>query len=300
MAFNYKKIAICTMALLFSTSALSNDHQHKLTDLKNSRDRVCGTEHPSPAEAALKEQHFDTLRIKSGKSADFQTMRAAGSVTVDVYFHVITDNSGTGMLSNGDINAQMAVLNEAYADTPFTFNLKSVDYTQNSSWFNAGYGSSAETQMKSALRQGDASDLNFYTTNAGGDLLGWATFPTDYASNPMDDGVIVLYSSLPNGSAAPYNEGDTGTHEVGHWLGLYHTFQGGCNGNGDYVSDTPAERSSASGCPIGRDTCRRGKNADGVDPIHNFMDYTYDACMYEFTPGQASRADQLSSVYRNL
>jgi hypothetical protein len=258
----------------------------------------CGTKTPSNAETELMQRHLKNQRGKPGGGN--YTPRPNGSVVVDVYMHVITDSNNNGSLSSGTINAQMSVLNNAYQNTPFRFNLVSTSVTANDAWYTAGYGSQAEQAMKSALRQGDAGDLNFYTNNMGGGLLGWATFPTDYASNPINDGVVVLNSSLPGGSADPYNEGDTGTHEVGHWLGLYHTFQGGCGGSGDYVSDTPAEKSPAYGCPIGRDTCTKGKNAAGLDPVENFMDYSDDSCMYLFTAGQALRADELSFVYRNL
>ncbi|HKQ75144.1 MAG TPA: zinc metalloprotease [Blastocatellia bacterium] len=246
------------------------------------------------------------LRILRTTSREASVLAlAAGSVTINVYFHVIQQNgtagsSGTGFVPASWINDQISVLNQSYgggtggANTPFRFVRAGVDYTVNSSWYNAGPGTSAEAAMKNALRRGTADDLNFYT-NSGAGLLGWATFPSSYNSRPKDDGVVCYYRSLPGGNFPPYDLGDTGTHEIGHWLGLFHTFQGGCNGNGDSVSDTPAERSSAFGCPTGRDTCR---NRAGLDPIENFMDYTDDACMFRFTAGQSSRMDSQWVTYR--
>ena len=212
---------------------------------------------------------------------------------INVYFHEIKSTSNQGNLTARDINAQMNVLNNAFSATGWSFNLAGTTETVNDSWFNNLESTSVEVQAKAALRQGSADDLNIYSAGLQ-TYLGWATFPTSYASNPSYDGVVVLYSSLPGGGAVPYDEGDTATHEVGHWMGLYHTFQGGCSKQGDLVSDTPAERSPAFGCPVGRDTC----NGPGFDPITNFMDYSDDACMFEFTPGQDFRMDQQFSQYR--
>jgi hypothetical protein len=105
--------------------------------------------------------------------------------------------------------------------------------------------------------------------------------------------VVILFSSLP--ADPPFRTTkDTATHEVGHWMGLYHTFQGGCSRRNDRIPDTPAERTSAFGCPVGRDTCASA----GLDPITNFMDYTDDACMVQFTTGQDSRMDGAFTIFR--
>jgi Pregnancy-associated plasma protein-A len=225
---------------------------------------------------------------------------AAAGGAIDVYFHVINQGAGVdnGDVPNWMIGYQMFVLNAAYAPAGYSFRLAGLDRTTNPAWFTMDIDSPEEAQAKAALRKGTAQTLNIYTANLAGGLLGWATFPQDYNTGPTDDGVVILYSSLPGGSAAPYNEGDTGTHEVGHWMGLYHTFQGGCTRLNDRVRDTPAERSSAFGCPVGRDSCA-GARFPGADPITNFMDYTDDSCMVEFTGGQDFRMNVFFQLFRN-
>lgn len=255
-------------------------------------ERGCGVVEPSDA---------DKARIEDDVRAHLEARKLAGTsavtgATIDVYFHVITSTSGQGNVTDAQIADQLAVLDAAFGEYGYTFNLVEVTRTANNTWFTMGSGSTAERQAKQALRRGTADDLNIYTANPGGGLLGWATFPSSYrSSSAWQDGVVLLYGSLPGGNAAPYNEGDTGTHEVGHWMGLYHTFQGGCNGQGDYVGDTPAEKSAAYGCPVGRDSCR---NKAGLDPVQNFMDYTDDACMDQFTTGQDGRMDAQFTTYR--
>jgi len=239
---------------------------------------------------------FDAIyHPERDSSASTQRSGSSASVTsgtVDVYVHVV-HNGAKGRLSSSTISDQIAVLNAAYSSTGWSFNLVSTDYTDSSRWYT-GCAGSYESTMKSTLRQGSADDLNLYTCNPTDGSLGWSTFPWEYSGDPDNDGVVILYSTFPGGTAAPYDEGDTATHEVGHWMGLYHTFQGGCSSKNDRVSDTPAERTATYGCPVGQNTC----SGAGDDPIDNFMDYTDDSCMDNFTSGQDTRIDSSFSAYR--
>lgn len=261
-------------------------------------ERFCPV-NPTREEVAVMEEDFEDRKKRLAESF---TPEVNGGV-IDVYFHVVRSGTGAnqGNVSDAQIAEQIAVLNGAFGSWGWTFNLVQTTRTTNSTWYNGCYSSSTASQMKNALRVGTADDLNIYTCNPSGGILGYATFPSNYASQQKLDGVVLLFSSLPGGSAVPYNLGDTGTHEVGHWMGLYHTFQGGCAKNasngGDLVADTPAEKSPAFGCPAGRDSCT-GRNFPGADPITNFMDYTDDSCMFQFTGGQDTRMDSQFTAYR--
>jgi hypothetical protein len=250
--------------------------------------RRCGVLDPDEASVAAVQAEMEAYVATMGL-----VQPATGTVSIGVAFHVI-HNGSEGNVPESQLDAQIDVLNQGFRDTAFRFVKASVDRTQNSSWFTAGPGSSGESQMKNALGLDVAHRLNFYTSKPGGGLLGWATFPNSYPETDKRHGVVILYSSLPGGSSAPYNEGDTGTHEVGHYVGLYHTFQGGCFGAGDSVADTPAEARETYGCPNGQDSC----SSPGLDPIHNYMDYTDDSCMFEFTPGQNERMWTQMNLYR--
>ena len=254
--------------------------------------RKCGVRDLTETEFKAAEEH----RVNTLKGLGVNAAMVNGT-TINVYMHTITDDRGNGAQSRSTVDAQIDVLNAAYAPGNWKFVLKDWDTTANDDWYTMAPGKPAERACKTALRQGTAADLNLYAANIGGGLLGWATFPKDYTSDPDMDGVVVLSSSFPGGSAEHYNEGDTGTHEVGHWMGLYHTFQGGCREwfGGDGVEDTPAEKEANYGCPGSVDSC---PDDPGNDPTTNFMDYVYDACMTEFTPGQFSRIVEEYTAYR--
>lgn len=227
---------------------------------------------------------------------------------IPVVFHVVKRSDGTGDISDALLKSQIDVLNEDYmamANTPgkdsvpagVRFVLATTDpagkpttgitRTTNNAWFNDP-GPDADNPMKQALHWDTTKYLNIYTNDANG-ALGYSTFPQEEAGGPQD-GVVLVYSSV--GRDAPeggiYDQGRTATHEVGHYLGLLHTFQGGCGTtytSGDLLKDTPPQSSPQYDCPSGPDAESCGGDADP----HNFMNYTQDTCLFHFSTEQVNR-----------
>lgn len=253
---------------------------------------------PDTRKVSVKEQRQIEQRTRRILTDDGITRKkaAAAAASVPVYFHVMAAANGDGDVTDQQIADQIDVLNQTYAgaessqaaQTGFSFTLAGTDRFYNNSW----HQDLQTSKYRKATRKGGANALNIWLVDF--DYLGIATFPWDYSRNPGIDGIRVNYGSLPDGPIANYNLGETATHEAGHWLGLYHTFQGGCTSTNDSVADTPAQSSPSSGCPTGRDSC----TLPGTDPIHNYMDYSYDSCYNQFTAGQSSRIGQMWTAYR--
>jgi hypothetical protein len=248
----------------------------------------------------------DTEKFSGSTEITDSNPGAPTAGVIDVYFHVVQKRDGTGFVSKKTINEQIAVLNMSLGgmysgygvqgyNTGFSFRLAGVTHSKNDGWF-ALDTFAQEMEMKTALKRGDSTDLNIYSTSGGG-YLGWAYYPSIvvYRQYRVLDGVVLHYGSLPGGYITNYNMGFTATHEVGHWLGLAHTFATGCQGYGDYIDDTPYQAFPTEGCPIGQDSCTRG---EGVDPIHNYMDYSYDSCYIQFTAGQTERMQKQFAHWR--
>jgi len=289
-------------------------HNNNLLDRELSAGRSCGFKDKDTKE------HAEIDAAVSTHMARARTMSKTDEIIVDVYWHVLQNSNGDGECSDEVIDKSIQILNDAYGgvessypecsasgqsftyesipSSPFKFVLKGTTRVTNDGAHNLD--SDESESYRENERVGDCSDLNIFTGSTN--YLGFAYLPSScpiggsYQNPGKFDAVMLNYESLPEGGLAQYNQGDTATHEVGHWLGLSHTFDGGCSSNGDSVADTAPEESAANGCPVGRDTCSGG----GEDPIHNFMDYSDDCCMYRFTPGQISRMVSQVRTFRGL
>ena len=286
--------------------------------------RGCATREPSPAEVEAKES--TRSRVAAQRAVDFR-------VEIPVLFHVLHDGPD-GLVTESRLAAQIDVLNDAFggtttrhdgtpnpiaADTGVSFRLHGARYHDDPERFRADCSPGAgERRVKRALAESPATILNVYTCEPAGGILGWiSAFPDELPEDHEEHGVFLLHSTIPGSPApaTPYHLGDTAAHEVAHWAGLFHTFQGGCHGawdgaRGDAVFDTPPQRASCHGtCPElaaeSPDSCVGAGESDetagpyyGRDAYTNIMDYAVDSCMSEFTPGQAARLREVIMQYK--
>mgnify|MGYP000318416727 CR=1 FL=1 len=215
-----------------------------------------------------------------------------GVINIPVYIHIVYPNSNS--ISDSQVSSQMARLNADFRDTNvdqlpsgttfandatdagFSFSLAGV-YRHNDSRSSWGTNDAVKAAYPPIS---PSTHLNIWVCEIGGGILGYAQFP---GGNSSTDGVVLGGDFFGN-TGGNYGLGKTATHEVGHYLNLRHIWGDGRCRQDDFVADTPASGASNGGCPTYPNV-----DCKSADMTMNYMDYTYDSCMYMFTDGQRNR-----------
>ncbi|KDQ49702.1 hypothetical protein JAAARDRAFT_616626 [Jaapia argillacea MUCL 33604] len=221
----------------------------------------CGSEATANG-VLLAEAHFREHLVLPDKA---NSAFSAVCPVISVYWNIICDINTLegGCIPDTYIENQLAVLNRAFAATEISFQSANISRWLEPAWFTLSSIPADAAPMKQSLAVRNPDVLNVYTVgglpkpSAGtGITLGYSSFPWEYTTDPISDGVVVIFPTLPGGGLAKQDLGANLIHEVGHWSGLWHTFQGGCTSPGDFVSDTPAEVVPSSGClTVTPDSC---------------------------------------------
>ena len=231
-------------------------------------------------------------------------------LVIPVYFHVIHKSDGTGYVSRQRIDQQMAVLNDDFGgtsldgnsglNTTIQFQLVGVNFVENDEWYTDA-GPDDVSEFKSSLAKNPEKYINIYTNDSGRavtgkGLLGYATLPPGNAGT-SNDGVVMFHSTIGgrNNGYGNFDQGRTLVHEVGHYLGLDHTFARlECSNTyttQDLIVDTPPQNAPDFGTSP--------STACGVtSAIENFMNYSNDSAMFTFTPEQTNRMICSQTSYR--
>ena len=250
--------------------------------------RGCATNEPSRTQITRVDEE---IRASRGRE------RKVASVKIEVVFTHLTYGN-LGHVSLVQRKDQIEILNQAFNQfgISFSFDEEKTQFVDDYSWYYMGQNSRAERDAKATLQVDPNKYLNFYTGGLQAGLLGWARFPFDFAGDPVLDGVVMLDGTLPDGDEENYNLGKTAIHEIGHWCGLYHTFQGGCSLYGDHVNDTVPHNGPNHGCPTEAEN--NACDSNQMAPFQNYMNYVYDRCMDEFTNDQGQRMLDQLAMYR--
>jgi hypothetical protein len=302
-------LAGAACAAVFSSPSLAQDGQAFGHYFQQAHTR-CGTPDRRPLPGL--DSPTDCSYTRTNPDAAYDP--GVGVFRIPVVVHVIQRTDGTGFIPDARVRSQIDILNEDFralagtlgapgTDTGIEFYLATVDpdgnptdgitNSTNNTWYNDS-GRYWETLAWDTNRY-----LNIYTNSADGYLGYVPDLPQGGIAGDDADRVVVLHEAFGRDAPLrPFDLGRTATHEVGHYLGLYHTFDGGCgststcNTSGDLICDTNRQDQPTWGCPSSASSC------GGPAPFDNYMDYSDDRCMDRFTPIQARRMRCSMEFYR--